>query len=222
MGIFGGNDGPDIQPIDINQIRNEAISSQIANLPRIIRAFGENAPELGEANLAAFTAANPRIAQTIRSLGGLLNNRLAQVSAGGIPETLRSAFTENLRGAQSIRGLASGGASAAQEAVLLGQLGEQFAQNTIGSALNFGRLREGDTPTLGSLGLDQGSISNTVNQFLEVNDANQAILQQEALDEQRRLQSLGGLIGAGVGFATGGPAGATLGFSTGEVGGTFF
>lgn len=223
MGLSGK--APDPPPVaSVGDLTSQAVNANIANLPAIMEAYKKYGPEAASSMLAAAQTLNP----TLKPLGDLLNQRIGEVSAGGIPDTIRRAYETNFRNSMADRGFVDSPASANAEAIGLAGIGEDYAQNTITGANAYGRNLP-TTPGLGELGLNLP----TVGQQEGIGQEQNLSAIQAALDAQARQKSknssTGALIGAGVGIlgsvATGGldiPVAAMYSGLGGAAGGTFF
>lgn len=221
-------DAPQLSAPSIGDITSQAVNANISNLPAILDAYKKYGPEAAASMLQAAQSLNP----TLKPLGDLLTGRINQVASGGIPDTLKTAYETQFRNANASRGFLDSPASANAEAIGLAGLGEEFAQNTIGDSIDYGKLltSTGGTPTLANLGLDLPGVGTQENNALDATkNANDVALSQyqiEQANKKRQSQQLGGLVGGGVGAAiglAGGPIGAAQGYQAGTtIGGTFF
>lgn len=202
----------------VGDLTQEAVSANINSLPQILAAYQKYGPEAASKLLEAAQVANP----TLKPLGDLLNQRISESAAGGIPATLTKAYETAFRNSSAARGFADSPVSANAEAIGLAGLGEEYAQNTITGANDYGKITP-KSPGLGELGLDLPTISGQEGLGQEQNIS--AI--NAALDANARKKSkgstIGSVIGGGLGAITGGPAGALAGSQAGgAIGGTFF
>lgn len=218
-------DPPQLNAPSVGELTNQAVNANIGNLPAILDAYKKYGPEAAAQMLASAQAINP----TLKPLADLLSGRIDQVSAGGIPDTLRKAYEVNFRNSNAARGFVDSPASANAEAIGLAGLGEEFAQNTIADSLEFGR-NMGRGPGLGDLGLalpgigDQEAIGVDAN--ATANDVALSQYQIAQANAKKKSQQMGGIIGGGIGAVVGlagGPIGAAQGYQAGTtIGGTFF
>ncbi len=226
MGLSGkAAKAPDLPPVkSVGELTTEATSANIANLPAIIEAFNKYGPEAASSMLIAAQNLNP----TLKPLGDLLNKRIGEVSAGGIPETLRRAYETSFRNASAARGFADSPASANAEAIGLATEGETYAKNTFDAANAYGSNLP-KAPTIGELGLTPPTIESGVQTGVSQNDTaiNLAYQQQVYAAAKKKSQAagIGGLIGGTVGLiGSGGNIGVANSFAGAgaSIGGTFF
>lgn len=226
MGLSGkAAEPPKLEAPSIGELTNQSVNANIANLPAIIEAYKKYGPEAASQMLAAAQTLNP----TLKPLGDLLNQRIGEVSAGGIPQTLKNAYEVNFRNSMASRGFADSPVSANAEAIGLAGVGETYAQNTFSAASDYASSLP-NAPGLGDLGLDLPSVNEGVDSAANANDyANQVAMENYANEQAARKKKsqqagavIGGVVGAGVGLA-GGPFGAIQGYQAGQaIGGTFF
>lgn len=203
----------------IGELTTEGTQANIAQLPLIIEAMNKYGPDFAAALLKTNYGSNP----ALKGLGELLSSRLEDAKSGGIPQYLKDAFTQNLRGAQAIRGFADSPISAAQEGFGLAGIADASINNTINSAIDFSNL-DATSVSLEDLGLNLPGIGDQTGKAQEQNISQIQAAQDEynlkRSDRKAKGSLVGGIVGGIGGSFLGDPvSGAAVGSS---IGGTFF
>lgn len=230
---------PDVKIQTGGELYDQAVSSSIGSLPKLLEAYQKFGPGFSKTLNDIFVQsqgraaeAYPELFQVLKPLANTISQRLGYAQAGGLsgtPQPLIDSFSEGLRSAQAIRGMAESPISAVTEGRELAGLAEQFRRNSIGEGLSFAGLNFPEMPfadpsylglvppSLSSLtGFNQGQsnkYADFVNNTLETTPPKRS--------KSSRAIS-GGLTGAQLGMQFGGPTGAAIGGGLGALGGVFF
>lgn len=169
--MFGGGSNeqtlspqiPNARVPSIDELYGQAVSASINQLPRLLDAYGQYAPQYVNQQKSLYPEKTTTQTQLSQELVQALQS-INQGGGGALPDTIRTPALNYLRSAQSARGQALSPVSSLEEMQYLGGLGEQYRQNVTGSALQFLNTNDiGGTTSIDTLGLTPMSPTNLTN-----------------------------------------------------------
>lgn len=165
----------------------------------ISRQLGVIDPQFMAAMGPRYQAALDVTHPTLAKATGLLEERLTS----GIPESLRTSYTQGLRQAQSIRGI-KGPSAASREATALQRLQDEFLNQAIAQAMDITQLRAGLAPMPTPSTIWSSTMPYEYEQSAKELDIHRR--RREALEwyEMAAMQAIPGMmsgLGAGLGMA---------------------